>query len=227
MSGLSPFMGDTDAETLTNVQLAEWDFDDPVFDDVSEEAKDFISSLLVLRASKRGTVDQLLKHHWFTVKKDKGKKLKTDRLKAFTARRKWKRAITAIRSTNFLSRILGSRGSDDKKGSGGAGGGLLARVKAMHAAGMQGSESGVPPASSPFLSPASAALSTSNSFTTITVTERMQSQGQEGTTVTKKETVTVTKDGETTVEERKTTTTRNGETTQQESRIKVEEDENG
>lgn len=227
MSGLSPFMGDTDAETLTNVQLAEWDFDDPVFDDVSEEAKDFISNLLVLRANKRGTVDQLLKHHWFTVKKDKGKKLKTDRLKAFTARRKWKRAITAIRSTNFLSRILGSRGSDDKKGSGGAGGGLLARVKAMHAAGMQGSEGGVPPASSPFLSPASAALSTSNSFTTITVTERMQSQGQEGTTVTKKETVTVTKDGETTVEERKTTTTRNGETTQQQSTIKVEEGENG
>lgn len=226
LSGLSPFMGDSDAETLTNVQLAEWDFDDPVFDDISDEAKDFISSLLVLRANKRGTVDQRLKHHWFTIKKDKGKKLKTDRLKAFTARRKWKRAITAIRSTNFLSRILGSRGSDDKKGSGGGGGGLLARVKAMHAAGLQGSEGGVPPASSPFLSPASAALSTSNSFTTITVTERMQSQGQEGTTVTEKETVTMTKDGKTTVEERETTT-KNGETTQQESRIEIEQAEHG
>lgn len=223
LSGLSPFMGDTDAETLTNVQLAEWDFDDPVFDDISDEAKDFISSLLVLRANKRGKVDQLLKHHWFTIKKDKGKKLKTDRLKAFTARRKWKRAITAIRSTNFLSRILGSRGSDDKKGSGGGGGGLLARVKAMHQAGMQGSEGGVPTASSPFLSPASAALSTSNSFTSITVTERRQ--GQEGTTVSTKETVTVTKDGETTVQEREreTTTASNGETTQQESRIEIEQ----
>lgn len=224
LSGLSPFMGDTDAETLTNVQLAEWDFDDPVFDDISDEAKEFISGLLVLRANKRSTVDQLLKHRWYTIKKDKGKKLKTDRLKAFTARRKWKRAITAIRSTNFLSRILGSRGSDDKKGSGGAGGGLLARVKAMHAAGIQGSDGAGPPASSPFLSPASAALSTSNSFTTITVSERTQTQ--EGTTVTEKETVTVTKDGKTTVKERETTTsTRNGETAQQDSRI--EEVDNG
>ena len=50
LSGLSPFMGDTDAETLTNVQLADWDFDDPVFDEISDEAKDFISSLLVLES---------------------------------------------------------------------------------------------------------------------------------------------------------------------------------
>lgn len=224
LSGLSPFMGDTDAETLTNVQLADWDFDDPVFDEISDEAKDFISSLLVLRASKRGTVDQCMKHRWFTVKKDKGKKLKTDRLKAFTARRKWKRAITAIRSTNFLSRILGSRGSDDKKASGGGGGGLLARVKAMHAAGLQGSEGGAPPASSPFLSPASAALSTSNSFTSVTATDRTQVQGQEQKVVTKIETVSETRGGRTTVETRETTTTtRNGDTTE----VTIEHVENG
>ena len=229
MSGLSPFMGDTDAETLTNVQLAEWDFDDPVFDEISDEAKGFISSLLVLRASKRGSVDQCLSHRWFTTKKDKGKKLKTDRLKAFTARRKWKRAITAIRSTNFLSRILGSRGSDDKKGSGGGGAGLLARVKAMHAAGVQGSEGGAPPASSPFLSPASAALSTSNSFTSVKVTERTQVQGKEETIVTKKETVTETKEGKTTVETRETIkTTRNGDTLEEEvTSVTVEQVETG
>jgi len=229
MSGLSPFMGDTEAETLTNVQLADWDFDDPVFDEISEEAKDFISCLLVLRASKRNTVDQCLKHRWFTIKKDKGKKLKTDRLKAFTARRKWKRAITAIRSTNFLSRILGSRGSEsDKKGSGGGGAGLLARVKAMHAAGIQGPEGGAPPASSPFLSPASAALSTSNSFTSVTVTERTQVQGKEEAVVTKKETKTETKGGKTRVETVETTkTTRNDDTAEEASSVTIEEVENG
>ena len=228
MSGLSPFMGDTDAETLTNVQLAEWDFDDPVFDEISDEAKDFISSLLVLGARKRGTVDQCLNHRWFKIKKDKGNKLiKTDRLKAFTARRKWKRAITAIRSTNFLSRILGSRGSDDKKGSGGGGGGLLARVKAMHAAGVQGPEGGSPPASSPFLSPASAAFSTSNSFTTVSVTERTRVQGEE--IVTKTETVTETKSGKTTVETRKTRKTRrrNGDDVEKETSVTTDEVENG
>ena len=229
LSGLSPFMGDTDAETLTNVQLADWDFDDPVFDEISEEAKDFIGSLLVLRANKRGTVDQCLNHRWFTIKKDKGKKLKTDRLKAFTARRKWKRAITAIRSTNFLSRILGSRGSDsDKKSSGGGGVGLLARVKAMHAAGIQGTEGSVPPASSPFLSPASAAVSTSNSFMSVTVTENTQVQGQGGEVVTKKETLTKTKEGKTKLEMRETTrTTRNGDTAKEESSFAIQRVDTG
>eukprot|EP00794_Sanderia_malayensis_P017278 gene17279-19005_t len=47
LSGLSPFMGDNDAETLANVTTAEWDFDDPVFEDISQEAKEFITDLLV------------------------------------------------------------------------------------------------------------------------------------------------------------------------------------
>ena len=40
-------MGDNDNETLASVTSAEWDFDDPVFDDISDEAKDFITDLLV------------------------------------------------------------------------------------------------------------------------------------------------------------------------------------
>lgn len=46
LSGLSPFMGDNDNETLANVTSATWDFEDEAFDEISEEAKDFISSLL-------------------------------------------------------------------------------------------------------------------------------------------------------------------------------------
>lgn len=40
-------MGDNDAETLANVTTAEWDFDDPVFEDISQEAREFIQDLLV------------------------------------------------------------------------------------------------------------------------------------------------------------------------------------
>lgn len=46
LSGLSPFMGDNDNETLANVTSATWDFEDEAFDEISEEAKDFISNLL-------------------------------------------------------------------------------------------------------------------------------------------------------------------------------------
>ena len=47
LSGLSPFMGDSDAETLNNVTAAEWDFEDEAFDDVSNDAKEFIEKLLI------------------------------------------------------------------------------------------------------------------------------------------------------------------------------------
>ncbi|KFM79112.1 Myosin light chain kinase, smooth muscle, partial [Stegodyphus mimosarum] len=47
LSGLSPFMGDSDMETMANVTRAEWDFEDESFDDISEDAKDFISKLLI------------------------------------------------------------------------------------------------------------------------------------------------------------------------------------
>lgn len=47
MSGLSPFAGDNDIETLKNVKACDWDFDEEAFRDVSEEGKDFIRRLLI------------------------------------------------------------------------------------------------------------------------------------------------------------------------------------
>lgn len=36
VSGLSPFMGDTDLETMANVTIAEYDYEDEAFDNVSQ-----------------------------------------------------------------------------------------------------------------------------------------------------------------------------------------------
>ena len=40
-------MGDTDLETMANVTIAEYDYEDEAFGNISESAKDFIDSLLV------------------------------------------------------------------------------------------------------------------------------------------------------------------------------------
>ena len=50
LSGISPFLGDDDGETLQNVTFGEFDFEDEdgAFEHVSEEAKEFISDLLCL-----------------------------------------------------------------------------------------------------------------------------------------------------------------------------------
>lgn len=47
LSGLSPFMGDNDTETMNNILHGNWDFDSEAFENVSEEAKDFVSKLLI------------------------------------------------------------------------------------------------------------------------------------------------------------------------------------
>lgn len=40
-------MGETDVETMANVTIAQYDFDDEAFDSISNDAKDFIKKLLV------------------------------------------------------------------------------------------------------------------------------------------------------------------------------------
>lgn len=47
LSGISPFLGDTDEETLANVATSEWDYDDPIWGMVSDHAKDFIARLMI------------------------------------------------------------------------------------------------------------------------------------------------------------------------------------
>ena len=51
LTGCSPFLGDDDAETLQNISSGEYDFPgaDPEegYDDISDDAKDFISQLLI------------------------------------------------------------------------------------------------------------------------------------------------------------------------------------
>lgn len=68
LSGLSPFMGDNDIETMANVTRATYDFDDEAFEPISDTAKDFIAKLLVRNQSSRLTPTQCLKHPWLTKK---------------------------------------------------------------------------------------------------------------------------------------------------------------
>ena len=48
LSGISPFVGDNDNETLMNVSAGDYEFDDEIFDAISEDAKQFIDQLLQL-----------------------------------------------------------------------------------------------------------------------------------------------------------------------------------
>ncbi|XP_060900793.1 myosin light chain kinase 2, skeletal/cardiac muscle isoform X5 [Labrus mixtus] len=66
LSGLCPFLGDDDNETLNNILACKWNFDEQEFVDTSEQAKDFISKLLVVNKSWRMGASEALRHPWLS-----------------------------------------------------------------------------------------------------------------------------------------------------------------
>ncbi|XP_066542183.1 myosin light chain kinase, smooth muscle isoform X2 [Hoplias malabaricus] len=119
VSGLSPFMGDNDNETLANVTSATWDFEDEAFDEISDEAKDFISNLLKKDMSARLTCEQCFQHPWLKqdTKNMEAKKLSKERMKKYILRRKWQKTGHAVRAIGRLSSMAMMAGVHAKKGS--------------------------------------------------------------------------------------------------------------
>lgn len=66
LSGLSPFLGESDAETYSNVTHAQIDFDCEEFDHISDNAKSFILQTVVKDQKKRMTATECLNHPWLT-----------------------------------------------------------------------------------------------------------------------------------------------------------------
>lgn len=92
LSGLSPFMGDSDVDTFANITRADYDFDDEAFETVTQNAKEFISSLLVHRKEDRLSAKQCLESVWLSQQNDESSskiRICTDKLKKFIIRRKW------------------------------------------------------------------------------------------------------------------------------------------
>jgi len=64
LCGFPPFYGETPPQLFKRIMDCQYDFDDPVWDQVSDEAKDLISHLLVKDPKKRFTATQCLQHKW-------------------------------------------------------------------------------------------------------------------------------------------------------------------
>ncbi|XP_035710194.1 uncharacterized protein LOC110852983 isoform X2 [Folsomia candida] len=110
LSGLSPFLGDDDNETFSNITRGEFDFDDEAFEKVSDDAKDFISSVIVKRKEKRLTAEECLVHKWLALSESEKKDivLSTDKLKRFLLRRKWQKTGNAIRALGRITTLYSS-----------------------------------------------------------------------------------------------------------------------
>ncbi|KAJ8364584.1 hypothetical protein SKAU_G00134150 [Synaphobranchus kaupii] len=117
LSGESPFQGDSDDETLALVTAARWEFDDESFQEITDQAKDFISDLLKKDMRQRLSCENALAHPWMAafVSADprSTKSLSKQKMKKFLAKQKWKKtgkALLALKRMALLSNK--SDGSD-------------------------------------------------------------------------------------------------------------------
>ncbi|VDP83517.1 unnamed protein product [Echinostoma caproni] len=108
LSGLSPFMGDSQGETLANIMKVTYDFNYPEFAEISEEARDFIRRLLV-KDPRRCSRFSILSLPSSSPKRQQLKRKGTvskKRLKHFVYRRKWQKAVNAIIALQRMGVVL-------------------------------------------------------------------------------------------------------------------------
>ncbi|CAO2610795.1 Myosin light chain kinase 3 [Lemmus lemmus] len=110
LSGLSPFLGETDAETMNFIVNCSWDFDADTFKGLSEDAKDFVSRLLVKEKSCRMSATQCLKHEWLNhlPAKASGSNVRLRSqllLQKYMAQSKWKKHFHVVAAVNRLRKF--------------------------------------------------------------------------------------------------------------------------
>ncbi|XP_069734920.1 death-associated protein kinase 2-like isoform X2 [Phaenicophaeus curvirostris] len=111
LSGLSPFQGETDAETLSNVVAGAYEFEERCFSQTSEMAKDFIRQLLVKEPEHRLTATQCLVHPWIKplsrkqAERRSRSSINMKNFRKFNARRKWKLSYNMVSACHRLCRM--------------------------------------------------------------------------------------------------------------------------
>ncbi|XP_064030262.1 myosin light chain kinase, smooth muscle-like isoform X2 [Pogoniulus pusillus] len=111
LSGESPFQGDNDMETLSNITAARWDFEEETFSEISQQAKDFISQLLQKDPRRRLSSAGALLHPWLQrPQASSAKMLSKERIKQFLTRRKWQKTGKALLALNRLTLLSQSPG---------------------------------------------------------------------------------------------------------------------
>lgn len=82
LCGFPPFYGETQKELFENIMGGKYDFPEPEWTDVSEEAKNFIRKMLIVNSKERYTAEQALADPWLVQNTQNNKELK--RLQSFS-----------------------------------------------------------------------------------------------------------------------------------------------
>ncbi|XP_077194070.1 calcium/calmodulin-dependent protein kinase type 1D isoform X2 [Paroedura picta] len=112
LCGYPPFYDENDSKLFEQILKAEYEFDSPYWDDISESAKDFIRNLMEKDPNKRYTCEQAARHPWIAgdtaLSKNIHESVSAQIRKNF-AKSKWRQAFNATAVVRHMRRLhLGS-----------------------------------------------------------------------------------------------------------------------
>ena len=112
LSGYVPFFAGSDSEFYEKIKTCDYTFQSPFWDNVSEDAKDMISKLLVLNPSDRLNIHQVLEHPWMANSiQTKDITPALTELRSLQARRRLKRSIGAVVAAGRMMSLLKGNGA--------------------------------------------------------------------------------------------------------------------
>ncbi|CAH8484912.1 unnamed protein product [Schistosoma turkestanicum] len=109
LCGYPPFYDENDHELFRQIRMAEYEFDSPYWDNISDSAKDFITNLLQKDPKKRYSCAQALEHPWIAsntaLDRDLYPFVSEQIRKNFLAVKRWKKAYNATAVLHLLRRL--------------------------------------------------------------------------------------------------------------------------
>ncbi|CAL8326054.1 unnamed protein product [Merluccius merluccius] len=108
LCGYPPFYEETETRLFSKIMKAQYEFDSPFWDDISESAKDFISNMMQKNPNMRYSTEQALRHPWIIGKTARSQDIYHSvsvQIQKNFAKSKWKQAFNATVAINHMKKL--------------------------------------------------------------------------------------------------------------------------
>ncbi|XP_030623449.1 calcium/calmodulin-dependent protein kinase IGb [Chanos chanos] len=108
LCGYPPFYEETETRLFSKIMKAQYEFDSPFWDDISESAKDFIRNMMQKNPKMRYTAEQALRHPWIIGKTARSQDIYHSvslQIQKNFAKSKWKQAFNAAVAINHMKKL--------------------------------------------------------------------------------------------------------------------------